>query len=352
MRTSHSYLSADYERNIFNVSACTWQEGAEPNIVTIPSRDGNTGSPSSDDPSSSGSNGSSNDSRKGLSTGQIAGIAVGSTIAGLLILALIAFCVLRQRRRWIGAGFAVADTSKTEKKRSRRDSVLDGPVFNAGSSRRGLTGGAGAGVGATPWNADDISGSGTTDSSPAGSHNRGIRNAAVAARGGSGSGTAPVTRTTTRSNTSASTPSTGSILASSHSGSGGAATDGTTPELAGTEVGPLLSGTASATPIAANTTGGGRAGPSLAPVAEHVGGGGTYELPGTEVSRSKSGRLRVVEDFSVSGVPEHRYNRGSSGAGDISPVSTRLVPRIDTSGEGGRGSEGRRVVSVISPTTP
>ena len=61
MRTSHSYLSADYERNIFNVSACTWQEGAEPNIVTIPSRDGNTGSPSSDDPSSSGSNGSSND---------------------------------------------------------------------------------------------------------------------------------------------------------------------------------------------------------------------------------------------------------------------------------------------------
>ncbi|KAH7014565.1 aspartic peptidase domain-containing protein, partial [Microdochium trichocladiopsis] len=89
-----AYLSADYERKVFNVSACTWQEGAEENIVTIPSREGNTGSSNDDGGSSSGSS-----SDSGLSTGQIAGIAVGSVLAGLLVIALVVFCVFRQRRK-------------------------------------------------------------------------------------------------------------------------------------------------------------------------------------------------------------------------------------------------------------
>ncbi|KXJ88052.1 aspartic peptidase domain-containing protein, partial [Microdochium bolleyi] len=91
-----AYLSADYERKVFNVSACTWREGAEEDIITIPSRAGNTG-PNGDSGSSGNESGGSGGS--GLSTGQIAGIAVGSVLAALLIIALIGLCVLRQRRK-------------------------------------------------------------------------------------------------------------------------------------------------------------------------------------------------------------------------------------------------------------
>jgi hypothetical protein len=40
--TLSSYLSADYERQVFNVSACVWNEGAVENIITITSNDSST----------------------------------------------------------------------------------------------------------------------------------------------------------------------------------------------------------------------------------------------------------------------------------------------------------------------
>ncbi|KAI0161206.1 acid protease [Xylariaceae sp. FL1272] len=87
-----AYLSADYERGVFNVSACTWQEGAESTIVTIPPNDGG------DDSGSSGSS-SSQKSSSGLGGGAIAGIVIGSILGALLIGAIVIFCLRRQRKK-------------------------------------------------------------------------------------------------------------------------------------------------------------------------------------------------------------------------------------------------------------
>ncbi|KAI0009995.1 acid protease [Xylariaceae sp. FL0662B] len=103
-----AYLTADYERETFNVSACAWVEGAEENIVTIPSRDSNSGS-------SSTTGGSS------LSGGAIAGIVVGAVIAALIVGAAIALIVRRRRKR---AAYAVSEPQPDM-------SVITGPVHNA-----------------------------------------------------------------------------------------------------------------------------------------------------------------------------------------------------------------------------
>ncbi|KAI1379371.1 acid protease [Hypoxylon crocopeplum] len=103
-----AYLSADYERRTFNVSACAWVEGAEENIVTILSKD-------SDSTSSSASGGSS------LSGGAIAGIVIGAVIGALIIGALIALIIRRQRKK---AAYTVSDPGPDA-------SVIAGPVHNA-----------------------------------------------------------------------------------------------------------------------------------------------------------------------------------------------------------------------------
>ncbi|KAJ1323550.1 saccharopepsin [Microdochium nivale] len=329
-----AYLSADYERKVFNVSACTWREGAEEDIITIPSREGNMGA--------DGSGGNNDNNKPGLSTGQIAGIAVGSVVAGLLILASIAFCVLRQRRRWIGAGFAVADDSKSKKMREKRghqDSVLDGPVFNDGTAdaaSRRQDSAATMGGGGAPWNADDVSGTTGSDlSSASGSRSYGVAGAGRRS-----------------SSTGGPWSSTKGMLGQQDSGT----TERTTPELAGTEISPdsylpFGSSAAAAAAAATSTT-------PLSPVAEHGLGSNTalHELPGTEVSRSKSGKLRVVEDFSISGVPDdgsqddsgagrqHRPWFGHGGAA----MSSGLVPQLDAVAGGGR----ERDSDMVSPTTP
>lgn len=114
--TCNRYLSADYERKVFNVSACAWNEGATENIVTITSTDSNatTGGGSS---SSSGSH---------LKGGALAGVIVGCVVAGALIAAAVAFVVLRKRRQWIKKGFSVAGI-----KPEPDEAVLKGPVFNS-----------------------------------------------------------------------------------------------------------------------------------------------------------------------------------------------------------------------------
>jgi hypothetical protein len=104
-----SYLSADYERKVFNVSACSWEDATPSNIVAISSTD-------APPPASSG----------GLSKGAIAGIAVGCSIAGLLIIIGLVLLLLRKRRKWMGIGFAKRSNTPDASK-----SVLDGPVFNS-----------------------------------------------------------------------------------------------------------------------------------------------------------------------------------------------------------------------------
>lgn len=100
--TYPSYLSADYERKVFNVSACTWNSGAERDVVMIPS----IGSGSSD-----GGDGSSdqNGSGSGLSGGEIAGIVVGAVGGAILLAALAACLFLRRRRRSKQRAYEVKD---------------------------------------------------------------------------------------------------------------------------------------------------------------------------------------------------------------------------------------------------
>ncbi|KAI1330752.1 aspartic peptidase domain-containing protein [Xylariaceae sp. FL0255] len=94
-----AYLSADYERGVFNVSACVWNEGAVSTIVTIPPATScaSNASGCSSTPGSSSSPGSS--PSKSLSGGSIAGIVIGALVAVLLILAVIIFFIRRQRKK-------------------------------------------------------------------------------------------------------------------------------------------------------------------------------------------------------------------------------------------------------------
>lgn len=139
-----AYLSADYERKVFNVSACAWNEGAiaTPNIVTITSKDaaadpGTSGSPSSPATPSG--------PKKGLGGGAIAGIVIGAVAAVLLVIGL-AFWLLRKRRKWMKQGFA-----KTSVTPEPDESVLKGPVFNSGTQS------SATGTHSSPFSAADMS---------------------------------------------------------------------------------------------------------------------------------------------------------------------------------------------------
>ncbi|CAI7592703.1 unnamed protein product [Penicillium bialowiezense] len=113
-----AYLSADYERGVFNVSACKWDDDADQNIVTITSKDSKSsdcsGSECSADSDSEGSS-------SPLSRGAVAGIAIAA-LCGVVILAAIMFFFIRRQRQ------------KTANKATPPESdvsVLSGPVHNA-----------------------------------------------------------------------------------------------------------------------------------------------------------------------------------------------------------------------------
>lgn len=114
---------------MFNVSACVWNEGAQENIITIPSADAASSGAGAGSGSSSGGSSSSSpsSSNKGLSGGAIAGIVVG-TVAAVMLAVGLAFCILRKRRKWLGQGFA-----RTVATPEPDESVLKGPVFNSGT---------------------------------------------------------------------------------------------------------------------------------------------------------------------------------------------------------------------------
>jgi len=154
------YLSVDYERKVFNVSACVWNQGAKENIVAITSKDS---------PDAAG--GSSSSDKPKMSGGTIAGIVIGAILGVLLIATAIAVFILRKRRKWIGTGFAVAS-----KKPVPDESVLKGPVFND-NSRHGSTPGS-----SVPFSADDISANRSTAECPR-SESAAISESAAAAAG-------------------------------------------------------------------------------------------------------------------------------------------------------------------------
>jgi len=104
----HSYLSADYERGVFNVSACKWVQGAKENVVTITSKD-------------SAASGGSGSSSTGLSSGAIGGIVVGCIAFAAMIGAIVAFFLLRRRK---AASYKATGLEP-------RQSGLNGLVFNA-----------------------------------------------------------------------------------------------------------------------------------------------------------------------------------------------------------------------------
>ncbi|KAI1264910.1 aspartic peptidase domain-containing protein [Xylariaceae sp. FL1019] len=68
-----AYLSVDYERQTFNLSACTWVEGAAENIITIPPRNA-----SDQQQPPSNSQQSDEHTNNHLSTAKIVGITIGS----------------------------------------------------------------------------------------------------------------------------------------------------------------------------------------------------------------------------------------------------------------------------------
>jgi hypothetical protein len=133
--TKSSYLSADYERKVFNVSACVWNEGAEENIVMILSKD-----------DESGGGGSSNSGHSTLSGGEIAGIVVGSVVGAILFAAVVTILVLRKRRKWLQAGFRIAAP-----KPEPDDSMLNGPAVFSSDTR------SSAYDGSMPMSAADVS---------------------------------------------------------------------------------------------------------------------------------------------------------------------------------------------------
>jgi hypothetical protein len=140
--TIYSYLSADYERKVFNVSACVWNEGAEENIVTIAPKDSTSAL------GDGGSSKSTSSNKAHLGAGAIAGIVVGCVVIGLLAASALAIFILRKRRKWMKAGYAA-----TAPKIEPNGSVLEGPVFNSVPPATEVS---------TPFSPDDISGSKST----------------------------------------------------------------------------------------------------------------------------------------------------------------------------------------------
>ncbi|KAJ5234172.1 uncharacterized protein N7469_003340 [Penicillium citrinum] len=118
-----AYLSADYERGVFNVSACSWKEDAEENIVEITSKDADSSGCSGSKCTSSSGDGTGNSGNSsGLSRGAVAGISVGAAIGFFLLLGTVIFYIRRHRQK-----------SKNKAIDPKPNvSVLSGPVHNGG----------------------------------------------------------------------------------------------------------------------------------------------------------------------------------------------------------------------------
>src|SRR4051812_11342844 len=90
------YLIADYERQNFSLSQCTFDAGAKSDIVTIQSVADATSA--ANEPSNTSEASNKTGSKSGISGGAIGGIVVAAVtiIAGLIGLAFF----LRKKRKW------------------------------------------------------------------------------------------------------------------------------------------------------------------------------------------------------------------------------------------------------------
>ncbi|KAJ5123271.1 hypothetical protein N7448_009368 [Penicillium atrosanguineum] len=113
-----AYLSVDYERGVFNVSACAWNENAEEDIVTITSKDSDSAACSGNGCSSGGTG---SDDSSPLSHGAVAGIAIAALVGVAILAAVLLFFIRRQRQK-----MAYKATPPEPDV-----SVLSGPVHNA-----------------------------------------------------------------------------------------------------------------------------------------------------------------------------------------------------------------------------
>ncbi|CAI7678814.1 unnamed protein product [Penicillium manginii] len=120
-----AYLSTDYERGVFNVSACSWEEDSQEDIVEIMSKDAGSSECSG---SGCSSGGSSSGSSSSLSRGEVAGIAVGAVVGFFLLLGILLFYIRRHRQK-----------SRNKAIDPRPNvSVLTGPVHNGGPPESSL----------------------------------------------------------------------------------------------------------------------------------------------------------------------------------------------------------------------
>ncbi|KAJ5635156.1 uncharacterized protein N7484_008469 [Penicillium longicatenatum] len=94
-----AYLSADYERGVFNVSACAWDENAEEDIVTITSKDSDSSTCSGSTCTSSVSSSNSSDNSSSLSRGAVAGIAIAALVGVAILAAVLFFFIRRQHQK-------------------------------------------------------------------------------------------------------------------------------------------------------------------------------------------------------------------------------------------------------------
>ncbi|KAH7174139.1 aspartic peptidase domain-containing protein [Fusarium flagelliforme] len=105
-----AYLTADYERGVFNVSQCAWVEGAKEHVVTITSKDADDDSLTDNISSGRGGEGAGTGGVKSdpepesqpLSSGAIVGIVVG-VVVGLAIAASAAYLLITRRNERNGS---------------------------------------------------------------------------------------------------------------------------------------------------------------------------------------------------------------------------------------------------------
>lgn len=118
----YRYLSVDYERGVFNVSACSWNENAQQDIVTIEPKDSGLSTCSGSGCSSSSGSGSSGGSGSSspLSRGAVAGIAIAALVGVIVLAAVFFFFVRRQRQK---AAYKATPPEPDV-------AVLEGPVHN------------------------------------------------------------------------------------------------------------------------------------------------------------------------------------------------------------------------------
>ncbi|KAI0483276.1 acid protease [Xylariaceae sp. FL0804] len=323
-----AYLTVDYETGTFNVSACTWVEGAAENIVTIPSSTDDSscysspgGCPSSSSGGDSGSSGSGSGSKSSSSSklggGAIAGIVIGS-LAGVALLAGLVFLLVRRQRK--KRSFVGSDPEPDM-------AVMTGPVHNAAPTTPG-------GGGAKYYSPETV-GTSTNPSQHTDSQNgRSTHGGRASTNGGPSPG---VSSTNGPSSTG---PSPG--LSTGVSAGPSQTTGSSSAGPRGSDIGIAVAADPNkpTTELDANAPQIYQLHGESRPSATTTEPGVVHELAGSEMTRTRSGRVSAVD--SLRPVSEQPKPQGS-------PSS----PFVSTLGSAGwQGERGDASSDLVSPSTP